>query len=264
MSAVIASALRLGKDILKSVYSTLFLGLLKLRNFLIVVKNVANSRCPCGYVCSVPNRCVGIGRGRVAYFRVRLCAFARSTTMGNAKASTSVSEQTVRLSRFSFYRPITRQRGEPCGTDTCTMKIFLIYGEKDAGKTTACRKILDWLNAHGWNQLCYEKIENPADNWFGDFMAKGVFNGKTIAIYSPGDECAHVRAALSFATESPVCDILIAAVRKGIHYNGALSPFCNSPSYTIMWRTLTAGTTIMEKEELEDALMGEMIQIFLK
>ena len=100
---------------MKSVYSTLFLGLLKLRNFQITVKNAANGRCLCGYVYSVRIRRESVGCGRIAYFRVRLCAFARSTVMGNAKASTSVNEQTVRLSRFCFYKPIIRQRSEPGG-----------------------------------------------------------------------------------------------------------------------------------------------------
>ena len=39
-------------DIMKSVYSTLFLDILKLRNFLRLVKNAANGRCLCGYVYS--------------------------------------------------------------------------------------------------------------------------------------------------------------------------------------------------------------------
>ena len=67
---------------MKSVYSTLFLGLLKLRNFQITVKNAANGRCLCGYVYSVRIRRESVGCGRIAYFRVRLCAFARSTVMG--------------------------------------------------------------------------------------------------------------------------------------------------------------------------------------
>lgn len=37
-------------DIMECVYSTLFLGLLKLRNFHGIVKNEANGRCQCGYV----------------------------------------------------------------------------------------------------------------------------------------------------------------------------------------------------------------------
>ena len=112
-ATVIALALCLGKDIMESVYLTLFLGLLKLRNFLIVVKNVANGRCLSGYVFSVRTRRESVGYGRIAYFRVRLCAFARSTTMGNAKASTSVNEQTVRLSRFFFINQSIANEGSP-------------------------------------------------------------------------------------------------------------------------------------------------------
>ena len=98
---------------MKSVYSTLFLDILKLRNFLIVVKNAANGRCLCGYVYFVRILRVSVGYGLIAYFRVRLCAFARSTTMGNAKASTSVNEQTVRLSRFFIFTPIIANEVSP-------------------------------------------------------------------------------------------------------------------------------------------------------
>ena len=46
---------------MESVYSTLFLDVLKLRNFLRLVKNAANGRCLCGYVYSSPFRRVSVG-----------------------------------------------------------------------------------------------------------------------------------------------------------------------------------------------------------
>lgn len=139
------------------------------------------------------------------------------------------------------------------------MKIILIYGEKDAGKTTTCRRIHDWLKAQGWNQSSYAKIENPADGWFNDFKVKGVHKKKTIAIYSPGDDCGHVREALSFAQELPSCDVLIATIRKGIHYTQPLAAVANSPQHTIISFTLAKGTTISEKSQFEDELANQII-----
>ena len=67
---------------MKSVYSTLFLDKRKSGKFQITVKNAANGRCLCGYVYFTHIRRGNVGYGRIAYFRVRLCAFARSTVMG--------------------------------------------------------------------------------------------------------------------------------------------------------------------------------------
>lgn len=142
------------------------------------------------------------------------------------------------------------------------MKILLIYGEENAGKTTTCQKILDWLNARGWNQLSYEKIEDPADGWFDDFKVKGTFNGKTIAIYSPGDDRGHVRNAISFSHESPACDILVATIRKGIHYTQPLSSVTNSPQYVTTRFILKKVTSVAEKGRLEDEIVRQIVANF--
>ncbi len=110
--------------------------------------------------------------------------------------------------------------------------------------------------------MTHEKLENPADNWFNDFKAKGCFNNKVIAIYSPGDEKEHLREAISFAQTNPCCDILIATVRKGIHYSQPLTTVSNSPLNTIEWFTLKSGTTISEKNRHEDELVRQIVNKF--
>lgn len=141
------------------------------------------------------------------------------------------------------------------------MKIILIYGEENAGKTTTCRKILDWLNSYGWNQQKYQSFDKPSADWYGDFCVKGIFNGKTIAIYSAGDERAHLRAALIYANEPPICDILIATVRKGIHYTAPLTTFVTQPNDTVLWLTLEKGCTSKEITENEEVLEKSITDI---
>lgn len=79
------------------------------------------------------------------------------------------------------------------------MRIVLIYGGKHVGKTTTCKRLLEWLNSQGCKQFSYHSFDKPEDNWYGDFCAKGTYNGKTIQVYSPGDESAHLRRALATA-----------------------------------------------------------------
>lgn len=138
------------------------------------------------------------------------------------------------------------------------MEIYLIYGEENVGKTTTCRKILDWLDAHNWKQITYGSIENPAEGWIGDFKAKGVINDKTVAVYSPGDDCGHIREAISFGLQLPCSDILIATVRKGIHYHKPLEHFKNSPEHTINWLTLHRCANAAEQHSQEEELTKQI------
>ncbi len=139
------------------------------------------------------------------------------------------------------------------------MKIFLIYGEKDAGKTTTCQKILDWLNFKGWNQQAYQSFDKPSADWYGDFCVKGTFHDKAIAIYSAGDEKAHLSEALSFAHESPCCDILIATVRKGIHYIDPLTNHVNQSNDTVEWVTLEKDSISKTMDENEEVLVKNIV-----
>lgn len=142
------------------------------------------------------------------------------------------------------------------------MKIILIYGEENAGKTTTCRKIFDWLNSHGWNQQKYQSFDKPSADWYGDFCVKGIFNGKTVSIYSAGDERAHLRAALIFAHESPCSDILIATVRKGIHYIAPLTTLVDKSNDTVEWLTLKKGHTSKVITENEETLVKNITGLF--
>jgi len=76
---------------------------LKLRNFHIFVKSEATVDDLCGYVFighrMARERCF---RWYDTYLREVSALVARSTKMGNAKASMGESGQQVRLSRFSF------------------------------------------------------------------------------------------------------------------------------------------------------------------
>ena len=60
-------------------------------------------------------RRVSVGYGRIAYFRVRLCKFARSTVMGNPGPPFVERANGTALTLF-LYKPINRQRGGPSGT----------------------------------------------------------------------------------------------------------------------------------------------------
>ena len=96
-----------------------------------------------------------------------------------------------------------------------TMRLILIYGEQGAGKTTACVKIMKILHTLDAQVLLYSEMFDE------DFKAVVRYAGKRIAIYSPGDECAHLKEAIQFGDDNQ-CDCLIAAVRKGTHYNTVL------------------------------------------
>ncbi|MDE6049349.1 MAG: hypothetical protein K2G09_06620, partial [Paramuribaculum sp.] len=92
------------------------------------------------------------------------------------------------------------------------MKIYLIYGERDSGKTTTCAKILKSLIALGASVNSYETLR-----WKDDFKALTAFQGKTIGIYSPGDSKTQLQAAINMG-KNKGCDILIATIRKNIAY----------------------------------------------
>ena len=88
-------------DILESVYFTLFLGIQKLRNFLISVKNEA--MVDALWICNIViDRRNDTYQGDESYSAWGFC-IARSTDMGNAKATECVNEQKAWLSRFFYW-----------------------------------------------------------------------------------------------------------------------------------------------------------------
>lgn len=127
----------------------------------------------------------------------------------------------------------------------CRMKIFLIYGEKDAGKSTSCSKILKLLLALGAKVKFYDTF------YWGDFKALVTFENKLIGIYTPGDERAHLCEAIAFGYDNG-CDILVAPVRKGIAYNAPLEEISNKDEAE--WVEIAKGADEAEMEHLENGL----------
>lgn len=130
------------------------------------------------------------------------------------------------------------------------MKIFLIYGEKDAGKSTACSKILKLLLALSAKVKFYDTF-----TW-GDFKTLVTFDNKLIGIYTPGDERGHLREAIAFGYDNG-CDILVATVRKGIAYNAPLEdvPAKDEPERIV----ISKGADDAEMEHLEKGLAIDIL-----
>ena len=132
-----------------------------------------------------------------------------------------------------------------------TMKIFLIYGEKDAGKTTACQKLLKCILSLGGKLKSYDTF-----TWDNDFKSVTEFESKRIGIYSPGDDRGHLRDAITFATDNNF-DILVATVRKHIAYNEPLKEIDEGNSYE--WITLHKGATDAEFDYNENGIVIELL-----
>ncbi len=131
------------------------------------------------------------------------------------------------------------------------MKIYLIYGEKDAGKTTACQKLLKCILSLGGKLKSYDTF-----TWNNDFKSVTEFESKRIGIYSPGDERGHLSEAITFGTDHN-CDILVATVRKGIAYNAPLNEMSDSNSGE--WITLHKGATDAELDYNENGIVIELL-----
>lgn len=136
------------------------------------------------------------------------------------------------------------------------MKIYLIYGEKDAGKTTACQKLLRCILSLGGSLKFYEAFV-----WENDFKCITEFESKRIGIYSPGDDRGHLRDAITFATDNNF-DILVATVRKHIAYNEPLKEIDNGNSYE--WITLYKGATDAEFDYNENGIVITLLDKIYK
>lgn len=114
-----------------------------------------------------------------------------------------------------YYQPNVAERA---GRKKSNMKYHFVYGQPDVGKTTTILTLFKALLVMGGKTLEYRHIFDD------DFQAIVSYLRKNVAIYSLGDECKHLRSAIEF-TKSCSCEILVAAVRKGTHYNTALDSF---------------------------------------
>ena len=131
------------------------------------------------------------------------------------------------------------------------MKILLIYGDKNAGKSTTCRGLYRELKASGATVDYLDLI-----NAFGDIEAVLSLNGSKIAIYSAGDDKNYLIEAREHA-EKWNCDVLIAPVTKGCHYNEVLNDLENNKDF--IWFTLLKGADEAEMDRNEDRLIEEII-----
>ncbi|WP_300910254.1 hypothetical protein [Muribaculum intestinale] len=127
------------------------------------------------------------------------------------------------------------------------MKIYLIYGEKDAGKTTTCNKLLKCILSLGGTLKSYDTFD-----WAEDFKSVAEFEGKRIGIYSPGDERGHLSGAITLGVDNN-CDILVATVRKGIAYNAPLQKM--GEENPEKWITLVKGGTEAERDNYENRVV---------
>ena len=113
------------------------------------------------------------------------------------------------------------------------MKVYLIYGEQDAGKSTVCHRVFSSLKGLGATVYYYERFE------WGDFKSALTLYGMKIAIYSAGDEKQHLLAARKFGQDKG-CDVLISAVRYHTHYNETLEDLTCEKDF--FWLTLDKGS----------------------
>lgn len=131
------------------------------------------------------------------------------------------------------------------------MKIHLIYGKSDAGKTTTCRKLLRTLMALNAAFRFYEAFGES------DFQTMLTIDQKTICIYSAGDEKLHLNYALEFGKEKG-CDILIAVVSCNKHYSASLKGYEEGKDF--FWHILEKGADDSLKEMNSNKMVLELLK----
>ncbi|MDE5970584.1 MAG: hypothetical protein K2G74_07150, partial [Muribaculaceae bacterium] len=93
-------------------------------------------------------------------------------------------------------------------------------------------------------------------NGFGDIETVLTWNGSKIAIYTAGDEKQNLINARRLADKWE-CDVLIAAVTKGLHRNETLSDLEDGKD--IFWFQLEKGSDETEMDKNEELLTKEII-----
>ena len=97
---------------------------------------------PCGYVYSANSGRESVGRWcTYTYSAWGFCIFARSTIPGNAKASTSRTDNSIALTLF-FYKPI-RCISEPVAMDANLKALFIMRGPSSRGKSTTLLSLIE-------------------------------------------------------------------------------------------------------------------------
>ena len=128
------------------------------------------------------------------------------------------------------------------------MKILLIYGEQDAGKTTVCKRVFSALKGLGATLNYYELFP-----WGDDFKAIFTVNGIKIGISSAGDSKQLIADARQFGQENG-CDILVGAVRYHTHYNEVFPDLtCNKDFF---WLEFSKGEVTDEEKDKRGFIMA--------
>lgn len=135
------------------------------------------------------------------------------------------------------------------------MKIYLIYGEQNVGKSTACRHLFSVMKGLDATVDFYERFE------WGDFKAALTLNGVKTAIYSAGDEKHHLEDAIDFSAKRE-CEILVAVVRSRTHYNETLRDLTCGEDF--FWFTLESGRDIEEMDANESRIVVNILKEIVK
>ncbi|MDE7411368.1 MAG: hypothetical protein K2M94_04940 [Paramuribaculum sp.] len=136
------------------------------------------------------------------------------------------------------------------------MRILLIYGVMNAGKTTACHLLFNDLKAIGATCSQCDGIDGRSFMQGDDFKALLMFRNKIVGIYSAGDGKDYVAAAIDFGLQNK-CDYLVATVRKGIHYSASLNR--RAPGDTCEWFELAKGNSPAEMTQYEAKIISSII-----
>ena len=136
-----------------------------------------------------------------------------------------------------------------------SMRLLLIYGELDAGKSTTCLRLHKMLKGIDAIVDFYERFP------WGDFKSVLKLHGTKIAIYSAGDEKQHLQNAIDFGN-SQACDLLVAVVRTGTHYNETLADLTRGEDFE--WFTLVKGINTDEVSLNETRMVIQLFNEIVK
>ena len=155
---------------------------------------------------------------------------------------------------YAFFVQQKRQRGDDRGR-AVIMKLLLIYGEQDAGKSTSCLRLYHTLKGLDATVEFYERF-----SW-GDFKSVVTLNGSKIAIYSAGDEKQHLMNAIEFG-QNQGCEVLVAVVRYKTHYNETLQELTCGEDF--FWFTLDKGNDHNEMNRNESRMVMQLLDEIFK
>lgn len=92
------------------------------------------------------------------------------------------------------------------------MKVFLIQGKSNVGKTTLCNAIEKWIIEKG--KLKENRIKVGSGNDENDFISKYEINGKVVVINSWSDDEESIENLREvYEGDTGNCDVLITAIR---------------------------------------------------